>query len=1233
MKVVLITLDSHLRSAAERVRARLCKTIPGLKLSLHAATEWGDNSDSLAECKNDIKQGDIIIVTMLVMEDHINAILPDLKKRQAKCDAMICCMSAAEVMKLTKMGRFQMGRPQSGPVALLKRLRGSGKTNRKTPGAQQLAVLRRLPRILRFIPGTAQDLRAYFLTLQYWLAGSEENIEHMVRYLVNRYADGDRIALRGEVTSQDPIEYPEVGVYHPKIRKRITEDLSKLPSAKKRTNTVGLLIMRSYVLAGNTAHYDHVIEAFEASGMKVIPAFASGLDARPAVEKYFLKNGRPKVDAVVSLTGFSLVGGPAYNDAQAAVEMLQKLDVPYLACQPLEFQTLGQWEESVQGLTPLEATMMVAIPELDGSTGPLVFAGRKEQADKQALDTYASFDTYAHSERVQMLTARVKKLVSLRTSAQKKKKIAIVLFNFPPNSGNAGTAAHLSVFSSLFNTLSSLKDDGYDVELPKDVDELRKQIIEGNAARYGVDANVHATISADDHVKRETWLSEIEAQWGAAPGKQLSNGESIFILGAQFGKVFVGLQPSFGYEGDPMRLLFEKGFAPTHAFSAFYRYLKEDFGADAVLHFGTHGALEFMPGKQVGLSPSCWPDRLIGDLPNFYLYAANNPSEGTIAKRRAAATLISYLTPPIAKADLYKGLLDLKSSLDRWRLQTVEDGENESRANLAKLIQTQAGELDLVDSSETWNESSHDQIEELRKRLIEYEETLIPFGLHVIGETLTVEERSDVLHALATSKAGNKLSRPVIEKLVAGEKISKVLSAAAIDADDETVKACEEIVTCSDLLAEDHELPAIVHALNGHYICPAPGGDLIKNTEAMPTGRNIHGFDPFRIPSAYATLEGARQAKLLLQRHVDEGYCFPESIALVLWGTDNLKTEGFAISQALALLGAQPRLDSYGRVVGAKLIPLEELGRPRVDVIMTLSGIFRDLLPYQTKLLADAAYLAACADEPLEKNFVRKHTLAYQQQHDCDIETAALRVFSNVEGAYGSNVNMLIDNGRWDEQDELAETYSRRKCYAYSRSGSSTRNAELLEHMLADVQLAYQNLDSVDLGVTTIDQYYDTLGGISSAAKRSSGNDIPVYISDQTNEEGKVRTLSEQVELETRTRTLNPKWYDSILKHGYEGVSQIENHVTNTMAWSATTGKVEPWVYKQLTQTYILNEEMRNRLASLNPSASVKVANRLLEAYERQYWQPDDATLNALRQAGEDLEDRLEGVVNEGVAA
>ncbi|MEM6857446.1 MAG: magnesium chelatase subunit H [Pseudomonadota bacterium] len=1182
VNVAIITLDNHLKGAVERADARLGQE--SISLSLHAASEWGADDAALALAKQAIAEADIVIATMLFLDDHVRQIMPSLEARREDCDAMVCLMSAGEIVKLTRMGNYRMDVPAKGPLALLKKLRGSNKKGSASSGAGQMKMLRRLPKILRFIPGTAQDVRAYFLTLQYWLAGSDENVVAMVRALIDRYAAGERAGRKGLVKADPPREYPETGVYHPRNPQKISESLRVLPrdrgpDAPGRNGTVGLVLLRSYLLGNDAAHYDGAIAAFEAAGLRVVPVFASGLDARPAIEKFFIdETGAPTIDAMVNLTGFSLVGGPAYNDAQAASEVLKDLDVPYVAAHALEFQTLDEWRARDQGLLPLESTMMVALPELDGGTLPSVFGGRAGISGASSINQMV-----VDEERAEALAARVAKLIALRRCERAERKLAIVLFNFPPNAGATGTAAFMAVHESLYETLKRLADEGYSVDVPPTLEAMRAGLLEGNAARFGTEANVAHRVPADEHVAREAHLAEIEAAWGPAPGKQLSDGGHIQILGAHFGNVFVGVQPAFGYEGDPMRLLFEGNFAPTHAFSAFYRYIREDFGATSVLHFGTHGALEFMPGKQTGMTSHCWPERLIGDLPNYYLYAANNPSEGMLAKRRAAATLISYLTPPLAQAGLYKDLADLKASVDRWR--GSEDAKE--REDLATWIDDQCKAIDLEPGP----------INDLSRRLYELEETLIPHGLHVFGHNPQGQAREDTLDAMVT--AGAELSEE-------GEALDRAALGERLD-------ACDE-------------LGALIHALDGTYVEPAPGGDIVANPNVLPTGRNIHGFDPFLLPSRYACKQGEEQAEGLLARHLANGDTFPESIAMVLWGTDNMKSEGVQIAQAMTLMGARPRRDSYGRLAGAELIALEELGRPRIDVVITLSGIFRDLLPMQTRMLAEAAYLAASADEPLESNFIRKHSLAHAEAHSCDLETASLRVFSNAEGAYGANVNQMIEGGAWADPDELANAFEVNKGFAYGVSGAPVQQRDLLQSAFGTVDLTYQNLESVELGINDVDQYVDGLGGVARSVAKARGEDAPVYILDATRGKAKVRTLSEQIDLEARTRTLNPKWFEGLLDHGYEGVRMIEGHVTSTLGWSATTGQVKPWVYQKISETFVLDEDMRRRLAQLNPKSSARVAGRLLEACDRQLWEPDEETLAALRDASDELEDRLEGV-------
>lgn len=1163
---VIVTLDRHAAGPAARIAPMLARDFPGLKLSIHAAAEWDTDPDALTAARADIATADLIVNCVLFLEDHIKAVLPDLIARRDTCDAMVGVVSDQEITQLTRMGDLDMSKPASGAMSLLKKLKPSKSSGKS--GAGQMKMLRRLPKILKLIPGKSQDLRAWFLCMQYWLGGSDANMEQMVRFLLSRYAH--RTDWRG-THADDPIVYPDVGLYHPDLPDlHMTTDLADLP-ASDATTTVGILLLRSYILSGDTAHYDYVIRQFEARGMRVIAAFAGGLDGRPAIEAYHM--GR--ADALVSLTGFSLVGGPAYNDNDAAIAVLSDLDLPYVAAQPLEFQTLDQWSTGGQGLSPIEATMLIALPEIDGATNPTVFAGRHGTQGCTGCThrCSAASDVKAMApclERVDALVEKTHALATLRRKSNADKTVGIVLFGFPPNAGAVGTAAYLSVFESLHNTLHRMQAEGYDVTPPSTVDALRDAVLNGNAQVHGQEANVAATVTADKIVANTPWLDEIEATWGAAPGRVQSNGREVFILGAQFGKVMVGVQPTFGYEGDPMRLLFEKGFAPTHAFSAFYQYLKYDLKVDVLLHFGMHGALEFMPGKQNGLGGNDWPERLIGNMPNVYLYAANNPSEATLAKRRSNAVTITHLTPPLQNAGLYRGLADLKDSITKWRSDPARDPD------LADLIATQAALVDL-DATD---------IDALWLQLLETEGSLIPDGLHIVGRTRDAENMLDLMEFATVADRARAKSH----------------------------------------LETDRELPALMTALNAQFIAPVPGGDVIRAPEILPTGRNIHAFDPFRMPTAFAMRDGALQADELLKTHAT----LPRSVALVLWGSDNIKSNGGPIAQALALMGCVPRFDNHGRLCGANLVSLAELGRARVDVVMTLSGIFRDLLPLQTKLLADAAYQCAMADEPAAMNPIRAHALAFADAQGVDMKTAALRVFSNAEGAYGSNVNQLVDSSAFDDENDLADAYQARKSFAYGPDGAASQQAALLQDTLANVDLAYQNLESVELGITSVDHYFDTLGGIASAVKRAKGGaDLPIYIGDQTRGGAQVRTLTDQVALETRARSLNPKFYEPLLEHGHEGVRQIEAHITNTVGWSATTGKVDPWVYQKLSETFVLDDAMRQRLADLNPQASMRMANRLIEASDRDYWSPDPETFAALQNAAYAIEDQLEGIAAE----
>ncbi len=503
----------------------------------------------------------------------------------------------------------------------------------------------------------------------------------------------------------------------------------------------------------------------------------------------------------------------------------------------------------------------------------------------------------------------------------------------------------------------------------------------------------------------------------------------------------------------------------------------------------------------------------------------------------------------------------------------------------------------------------------LLDQLLEIEQRLIPTGLHVFGQPPEKREIAGLLRAVASFDRPERgiralpeaEARGAIERFLAGEDIPGPLF--------------ELLGRIRDQLAVNHELDALVRALRGEYIEPGPGADIIQNPAILPTGRNTHAINPYGVPSQLAFDKAEAAVAALLARRVRDSGRLPETIAMVLWGMDNIKTHGEGVAQALRLLGVAPRRDAMNRVVDVDPLPLERLGRPRIDVVMMLSGIFRDLFGPTMELLDKAVRTVAALDEPPEVNFVRKHV--WEQGNVAD---AVLRVFSNAAGNYGTNVNFMVLQGQWSRPEEVGDLFIRRKCFAYARGMGGRQAQALLQRALARVEVTYQNLDSAEIGVTDVDHYFEYLGGLTRAVEKETGRRPEAYLNDSLAPKAKIRSLAELVALETRTKTLNPKWYGGMLKHGYSGVAEIEHHVANTFGWSATADAVDGWIYDEIAGTFMLDQSMLERLRSLNPHATRELAARLLEAQGRGFWDAPEPVANRLREVLGNLEDQLEGV-------
>jgi magnesium chelatase subunit H len=566
---------------------------------------------------------------------------------------------------------------------------------------------------------------------------------------------------------------------------------------------------------------------------------------------------------------------------------------------------------------------------------------------------------------------------------------------------------------------------------------------------------------------------------------------------------------------------------------------------------------------------------------------------------------------------------------------------------------------------------------ELYEKVLEVEQRLIPTGLHVFGRASTHAEVADLLRMvssfdrpemgvralteliaeglglasyatlLSESGASNQrmAEREKVEAILseaiarflatrgeaAGVSAAKLLSERAGVSVEQSAKVFAMLAGVVKQLETSHEIDSLVRALNGGYIQPGPGADIIQNPGVLPTGRNTHAINPYSVPSAGAVRRAEPVVEALLARHLKEAGRYPASMAMVLWGIDNIKTEGEAVAQVLSLLGVTPRRDAMNRATDVDVIPLEKLARPRIDVVMTVSGIFRDLFGSTMTLLDNAVRRVASLDEPVELNFIKRNVEAQMFETGCSFDEAAVRVFSNAAGNYGTNVNFMVLDSQWEDSSELGDLFLNRKCFAYGRDSHGRafdgREArKLMERALQRVEITYQNIDNTEVGIIDVDHYFEYLGGVSKAVERQTGARPSIYLSDTMSPTAKVRTLEETVRLETRTKTLNPKWFEGMLRHGFSGVAEIEHHVTNTFGWSATADAVDDWVYDEVAATYVLDEQMLDRLRSLNPHSARTLVGRLLEASGRGLWSAEQSVIERLREAFTSLEDELEGV-------
>ncbi|HOT07404.1 MAG TPA: cobaltochelatase subunit CobN [Methanotrichaceae archaeon] len=1148
------------------------------------------------------------------------------------------------------------------------------------------------------------DGEVYKKVSQYLDFGGRENFYNLLLYLANQLVGADYEFCEPEKPIWE-------GIYHPDFDCVPTlEEYLKRKYVAGRP-TVGLWFYQSLWRAGNTVFIDRLIEEIEGQGANVIPVFLHALKdvergtkgAEWVVDNFFMKDGRPLIDVLISTLMFSLSIKPwegSDKDEEEEVArseqwFLKRLNVPVLKA-IVTYNSPAEWNMSLQGCSPLDISMGIAMPEFDGMLITVPVAAR-QRTDTDPL-------TGASMIRFEPLAERIAKIVrlslnwaALRHIPNSQKKVAIIFHNYPPRDDRIGTAFGLDSPVSVLNIMKAMEDAGYVIEkMPESgqalIEDVRSRLTLDRRSRSPEEMGKRAIdcVSDDDYLR---WFGQLPddvqekmtAAWGKPPGELFVHKNSLAIPGIINGNIFIGLQPPRGFLEDPAAIYHSPDHPIPHHYYAYYRWIRDVFQADAVMHIGKHGSLEWLPGKSVGLSGSCFPDIAISDLPNIYPYIINNPGEGTQAKRRSYCCIIDHLVSVMHNADSYDELAALEVMLQDY--YHAAQGDPSKLPTQKKMIWGKVCEAKLEYDLETDEVAAFSDFDGFLERLHEYlheiADTQIRDGLHILGEPpdgLRLDEFLVSLTRLANGSvpslrqslaeamgydyeyllanrgkivAGSQTCGKVIEdlnalslRLVAGlheqgfgrEKIQS-LEEEILGKRSQNVEKVLDYIAATltpSINATVDELSSVLCACDGGFVSPGPSGAPTRGmADILPTGRNFYSIDPQAIPSQAAWKVGVAQADALLERYLEDEGRYPESLGMVIWGSPTMRTKGDDIAEVLCLMGVRPVWEERsGRVTGIELIPMEELQRPRIDVMLRISGFFRDAFPNIVHLVDSAVELVAQQNELPEQNFLAKHVSAdISEKIATGIEMeqaraeACYRIFGCRPGAYGAGVSDAIDSKNWKDEKDLAEIYVKWGGYAYGRKNFGATVPDEFRRRLCRLDLTVKNEDTREYDMLDGDDFYSYHGGMIAAVKALKGELPRSYCGDSSDPDRvKTRSTVEETKHIFRARILNPKWIKSMQRHGYKGAGDISRMVDIAFGWDATAEVLEDWMYEELASKYALDKEMQEWLKDVNPHALQNIAERLLEAAERGMWQASDEMKEELRDVYLEIEGWIEDV-------
>ncbi len=1210
--------------------------------------EAKDHSSKFEAIKKSILDSDFVFLDLMGADPATVGIIEETVREYRKNLALVG--SGTEYLRSrTKLGAFEFEK-------FTKMMEKKAGGNASGMGNMNLDRMMKMAAVAGKMSKSVRGMHDWLLLQRAWSFAGFDNIRNMLLLVLREYCGMTSLPAPGPI-----IDYSDVVLFDPRTQTGYKTFHAFRKEAKwdDARPTVGLLYsLRNYPYHTFNIVAD-IMERLSASWNVVPLGSYTGERKFELIEKHMAEG--LTLDVLWDFLPFRFGAGPMGGSAEAGISVFRNFDVPVLHPMFMNRRRIEEWKEELTGFGPAELIIGIMLPELDGVLDTIPIGGLRGVPSETIPDLS---ELTLIPDRFDKFEAKSKQYVSLGRKKNSDKKLAFILYNYPPGEANVGGGAFLDTFQSVEHICGFLRESGYTAD-GVTASRLEKTFMDGgccNSAQWSVDPpemifyGKESFMPAENERLKSGFLERTTSEWGTPTGSIMADGKRFFIPGIVDGNIFIGLQPSRGSFEEPAKNYHDKVMPPQHQYTAFYQWLKEEFKADAIIHVGTHGTLEFLPGKESGMCEECFPDYLIGSCPHFYYYYTGNPSEATIAKRRTHACLISYSGPAFKRSGAYGDILALEELIADY--ETAGNLAPVQKKDLHEKILRKAEEMKLI-------VDDPDDVDSVSSELIRMKTALMPLGLHRIGKPFSEEEKCSFISAILGWKRGEILPLPEIivscvetnipairreeraceiaEELVADhcfgtgkfvKKIRKQLPRKQAGALNDSLKFGEE---CLERLGSNHEFDGLLKCLDGRYLEAHIGGDVIRDPEVFPTGFNMFQFDARLVPSEVAMERGREIAESTLAFFLKENGRCPETVSLVLWGLETSKTKGESIGQILHYLGVKivPTQNAFQKKF--ELIPLGEMNRPRIDVVVTICGFFRDMFPNMIHFL-DEVFEAVCtAEEPEEMNFMKKHSSEREaelrrEMAEADAVTLSRgRIFGPPEGQYGTGLTTMIENKAWTDESEIAQGYLSAQKHLYTRTRRGEARRELFESNLKQVEVVSQVRSSVDYSITDLDHYYEYFGGLSKAVQEVRGERPVMLYTDSSSSKIYTDEAGKAIQISVRTRLLNPEYINGLLAHRVHGAQHLADRVENLVGLSATTGRVESWIFSAVKETLLDDQEMLEKLKENNTYAVADIMQRLFEAEKRGYWEASEEELQSLREMYLEIEGEVEAKTENGV--